>query len=312
MKNLLIAMTLLLAVACGGKGGSPTGPSNPPPPPVSTQVTLSGQVHALNGGQALPGVQAALGTTLVTTDDSGSFSASMAPTAALRLELTGASIVPRTLQVAMTASRPLQLDAIALGGQFDLNFYRQLVRNSMEGSFLQPLRRWTQNPNLYLQTSSLVSPQTLNLIESIARDVIPQWTNHQYAVGAVERGDQSRAGQDGWLTVLFAPDTAHCGLSDVGRSGGTVTFYPKALNCGCGGFAIRPTAIRHEFGHALGYYHTDSVNDLMYRQATQCDTGLSSREAYHASIAYNRPVGNSDPDQDPLSAVSLAPMRVIQ
>jgi hypothetical protein len=41
-----------------------------------------------------------------------------------------------------------------------------------------------------------------------------------------------------------------------------------------------------------------------------CDKPISARELYHARIAYSRPVGNVDPDTDPVGTVTLAPLRV--
>jgi hypothetical protein len=306
--RLLALVVGLLGSGCGGS--SPAGPS-PVNPPTSTTVTLTGRLTATNGGQALPDVQAVLGATTATTDGSGSFSASGLPTTSATLSLTGSSIVPRTLQVAMLGTRDLAVDAIALGGQFDLNFYRQFVRDSTENANLQWIRRWTTSPNLYLQTG-LADARTLELIERIARESVPQWTNNTLQIATVERGPDSRVGVAGWLTVLFSEDPRYCGLSDIGRSGGTITFYPKTATCGCDGSAIRARTIRHEFGHAMGFYHTDNPTDAMYRVASQCDMPLSARERYHAAIAYTRPVGNQDPDTDPTSSVSMAPMQKVQ
>jgi hypothetical protein len=221
--------------------------------------------------------------------------------------------VPRTLRVAAAGNRELAVDAIATSGQFDLNFYRQLVRNAAESSTLQPLRRWTTSPNLYLQTG-MTDTRTLDQIEAVARAVVPQWTNGQFNVAAVERGPGSRAGQAGWLTVLFTAETANrCGTADIALSGGTVVFYPRAQGCGCPGYAVRQDTVRHEFGHAMGFFHTDNPADVMYRETTsRCDAPLSARERYHAAVAYSRPVGNVDPDSDGSGSVSLAPMRVRQ
>jgi hypothetical protein len=43
---------------------------------------------------------------------------------------------------------------------------------------------------------------------------------------------------------------------------------------------------------------------------SQGDDVPTARELYHAALAYKRPVGNRDPDSDPTSAVTLAPMIV--
>lgn len=308
MKTFIL-LALLLTTACAGNKA--TGPSPAPAPQPPATVTLTGHLTATNGGHPLPGVQAVVGATTTQTDGGGAFSATGLPTAAATLSLTGTSIVPRTLQVALTGNRDMSVSAIATSSPFDLTFYRQFVRDSTESSFYQPLRRWTVSPSLYLQTG-LADARTLDLVESVARAAVPQWTDGKLNVAAVERGPSSRAGTPGWLTVLFSAEVGGCGVSDVGKDGGSITFYPRTPNCGCAPNVIRPVAIRHELGHAMGFYHTDSVADVMYRVATQCDMPLSARERYHSAIAYARPVGNFDPDTDAAATVSLAPMRVVQ
>jgi hypothetical protein len=144
MRGLMIVVALVVS-ACGGS--SPAAPSVLPPvvPPVVVPpavATITGHVTATNGGQPLSGLSASLGTITTTTDGSGSFTAQTAPTFSTTLRLTGASIVPRTLTVGAAASRDVVVTAITLGGSFDLNFYRQFVRNAFEASItLQPLRR---------------------------------------------------------------------------------------------------------------------------------------------------------------------------
>jgi hypothetical protein len=60
----------------------------------------------------------------------------------------------------------------------------------------------------------------------------------------------------------------------------------------------------------MGFYHTDSQNDVMSDGGT-CDEEPSGRERYHAAIAYARPPGNSDPDNDPpRPTFSVGPMVV--
>jgi len=43
---------------------------------------------------------------------------------------------------------------------------------------------------------------------------------------------------------------------------------------------------------------------------SQGDDLPTARELYHAALGYKRPVGNRDPDTDPTSAVTLAPLVV--
>lgn len=299
-------LATLLAVTLTSCGGNSTGPTPiPPPPPTPQAITLTGHLTAVNGGRGLGSVQATLGAIQTATAANGLFTATMPPTSPLSLSLTGSSIVPRRLQVAMQTTRDLAVDAIALDGQFDLSFYQALVRDRLESPQLQPLRRWTTDLNVYLQTGA--DARTLDMVEAVVRASVSEWTSGRFNVATVERGDGSRVGQSGWLSILFAPAGDHCGLTDVGLSGGSLTFR-QTSNCGCAGYQVAPTLVRHEVGHALGFYHLDDPASVMYPQV-QCDIPITDRERYHAAIAYNRPVGNQDPDADPAGSVNLAPMQ---
>jgi hypothetical protein len=109
------------SVACSG--GSPTAPApaTPTSPAQSSTVTITGHLTATNGAQPLGGIIASLGpTTTSTTDDTGRFALTVTPFAAIRVTLQGTLIVPRSALVAAATSRDVSLDAIALGGGFDL------------------------------------------------------------------------------------------------------------------------------------------------------------------------------------------------
>lgn len=311
MKPRLLAVALVLCAGCGKS--SPTAPT----PPVQTPqpITLTVHVTATNGGQPLPGVAGDVGGVTALTNADGGAQYQLSPGAAQRLSLSGSGIVPRSLMVAVGASRDVSVNAIATNG-FDLNFYRELARNGFEepGS-LQPLRRWTTPPNVYIRTvrddGPTVDAATLNTVEQVIRDAMPTWAG--FGPASVVRGTDAQVGRAGWLTVrwpgVVAADRV-CGRSDVAVSGGEMQLYvPTATACGCDGTArIRPRTVRHELGHAMGFFHTDNPADVMFIPSGLCDLQPSARERAAAAIAYARPVGNTDPDVDPSSAVSLAPM----
>jgi hypothetical protein len=281
-------------------------------------VMFTGRLTATNGHNALPNVNASFPPALTAvTDSAGMFTMRFQPGTISRLTLEGESIVPRSLVASVSQTRVLDVDAIALGGAFDLKFYRQLVRDDVDSpGVLRSLRRWTQAPNIYLRTiddaGNAMDLATLDLTDSVIRQTAVLWTGGRFGVGTVERGTDTRQSVPGWITVIWisSQDYPYCGRAEVAVSGGAIELYAKS-RCRCpGGPQISPEVVRHELGHAMGFFHTDSRQDVMWHQEVNCNQSLSARELYHAAIAYARPVGNTDPDADPTSTVYVQPLRI--
>lgn len=312
--NVWSALLLaLVCVSCGGSSTAPT-PVTPPVTPTPSLATITGHVTATNGGQALGGLTTLLAGHSSTTDGAGTFSVQTTPASSAALLLSGSGIVPRSLNLAALTSHDVAIGAIALGGGFDLTFYRELVRNSFDApATLEPLRRWTQNPHVYLMTvddqGAAIDGAQLAATESLTREMIPTWTNHTLSVADLTRGTTSQVGVAGWLTIRWnaTRTSGSCGVSQIGQSGGYVELHAQeGGGCSCPGLAVAPRTIRHELGHAMGFWHTDNPGDLMAAGIPGCDAQPSARELAHAAIAYARPVGNLDPDQDPIGVVTLA------
>jgi hypothetical protein len=314
--TLSSAVVLTSAIACASGKGNPTAPDTSP---TGNPITLSGSVRATNGGEPLAGIAIEVPGYPVTTDGSGDFTFETAPSTKLQLAFSGTSIIPRTVTVAADTSRSVGvIDAISTAG-FDLKFYRQLVRNGFETpANLQRLRRWTSGPNVYLRTvrddGASIDSAMLSTTEAAIRDAMVQWSG--LSPGSLVRGTDTRVGHPGWLTIkwpgVVGTDRV-CGRADIAVSGGVIElFVPTATICGCDGTArIRPRTVRHELGHAMGFWHTDSPTDLMFGTSATCDLQPSARERAAAAIAYSRPAGNMDPDTDPTGSVSIEPMRLV-
>jgi hypothetical protein len=220
----------------------------------------------------------------------------------LSITITGTGLVTRQSHVAATGPRSVDWDAISEAG-FDMSFYRALVRNGLESSTLEPVRRWTRSPSVYLQTGG-IDTATLTMVETVIRESVPQWTNG-LQVATIEGGTGTREGQAGWMTVKWTQGSDnHCGVAQIGLEGGWLELRTTA-GCGCNGWMARPSTVRHELGHAMGFYHTDQPADVMHATDRTCDKPITAREMAAAAVAYHRPVGNVDPDTDAIGTVNL-------
>src|SRR5262249_8219862 len=132
IKRPVPALLVAVLMATCIPSASPAAPTpTAPTPPLPTTVTVTGHVQATNGTRALANVAVALDDQTTTTDAAGTFSARLPPASKVQLRLTG-GIVPRELRIAADAAGDVELDAIALSSDFDLTFYRQLVRNGFD------------------------------------------------------------------------------------------------------------------------------------------------------------------------------------
>lgn len=184
--------------------------------------------------------------------------------------------------------------------RFSLSFYRMFALGALPDGSFATLRRQDQPPRIYLRTvddaGASIDAGTLDQTAAALINVAGSLTG-VFGLAGLERGTGTREGQGGgWITVRWS-DRANGSVCGTGYIGGSLMIlYPKTAGCRCsGGPAVNTAVIKHELGHVLGFYHTDSTDDLMFAKVTACDKNPSAREMFHAKIAYSQPNGSLNP-----------------
>jgi hypothetical protein len=186
--------------------------------------------------------------------------------------------------------------AASLAAGFEPDFFRAFLQNGFETpNHLEPVRLLRGPLRIYLRTHDnsgrAVDALTLDTAQQILIDGARTWSGDTFGVEEVVRGAGTREKVPGWITVKWAaaPMVERCGRSTVGVDGGYIELDISGA-CSCGSPAgIYSRLVRHELGHAMGYYHTDSSEDVMYGRSissSACDVLPSSRERLHAKLAH--------------------------
>jgi hypothetical protein len=187
-------------------------------------------------------------------------------------------------------------EALAATDGAEAAFLLAFLQNGFESpERLEPIRVLRGPLRLYIRTHDdtgrAIDRTTLAATERTLIDSARIWSGGTFGITEIERGTTTREKQPGWLTVKWSSvmPNGRCGRSTVGVDGGYIEFNVSG-ECSCGmATAVYPRLVRHELGHAIGYYHTDQATDVMYGQpilASACDLQPSDRERRHARIAH--------------------------
>ncbi len=313
MKLLILALAVLCASCNRSKSGSPVQPETvtPPPAPATESWTLTGQVIDALTQQPIGGVQL-LNTQ---TDAAGLFGVSGTGTrSAQRVTLSAQGFLTRETTISAGTNNPI-IDLIPTSLAAT---YRELVRNGYEEpSGLEPVRRWTIAPKFYIDTTMPIGIRVLESdlarIEDGIRSAVPAFTGGRFHPASITRGTTPPPSNErGWIVVRFVNDSSadYCGRAYVGADPGEIDFNYN--RCSCGSIRVRPRTIKHEVGHALGFWHTSRNGTMMFPSSSGCgDADLTPDERDSGRIAYTRPVLNADPDTDPSGAAFLGVVKRI-
>lgn len=319
---LVPGAALLVAMACGGGSSSPgtttTTPTTPTPPVPSAPAnswSIAGAVVDTVGRQGISGAAVTPSWNLAAASASeiGEYSLGAVPsppTNPYKVTVSADGFVTREAWIAWQSGPRVGvgLDLIKNAAPFSMDFYKQLVRGAYdsEGAPWYVLRL-SQAPKFYFktvdQTGRPVEPEVVTVIRDALARAVPMYTGGLYSA-TIELGTETRPDTPGWINVLVKRDPAErttCGWAFVGRDPGEITLLNDI--CSCGSVKVPGSVVLHEVGHALGFFHVSDRRSVMYPYTPgNCPPGEASpAERYHAAIAYQRPRGNTDPDNDPSS-----------
>jgi len=303
MRGAVALLSAMLACCGGGVPSTATQPSAPPPAPAPapTSWPVTGRILSAPAGAPIANASILFGdAAAVTTESTGGYTVVTTDASTKSLVIDAPGYLTRETSLTGGAARSrVDFDLIGAEPEFPREQYLHLARNAFEGpNKHEPTRRWTANPNVYIvtrwrgldgrTTDAEITPDSLSFVISEIRRLVPQWTAGTLQAGTIESGPAERALAKGWITVQY------------GRSGNWSRLGedPGQVQLGTEG-TCQSLAIFHEFGHALGYWHSSVRPSIMGGGPRRCELyELTPSEAMIARVMYSRAPGNVEPDKD--------------
>ena len=290
-------------------------------------TSISGKLRGSINGKALSGVSVRIGRQSTTTDYYGKFRLNSVPKGVIPVMLEGSKIYPRRIAVNAKQFGPIKLDAIEKSSDFNLNFYRELARGNWERQ-LNPIYRWTRRkpPTFYIDTNDhsvlagKISTRTIRRLKKVIKKVAPVFSGHNYR--KLDLSIKVKAFSHGSLdfipdySIVISFDDSLYNSPERRRSLGITHTSPLITHPGEPGSLhkvriyvvneeryykqsgiTREEVAAHEIGHGFGFRHTSVFPSIM-NEGKSCGALFTEHDKIHMKLAYQRPIGNTDIDND--------------
>jgi hypothetical protein len=308
----VLPVAAIVFAACSSS--TPAAPSGSPAAP-----TLVGQTVSAIHGTAAAGMSVRVGRGRVVTSDSrGNFDTAISEPGSYTTTVTGNGFVERDTALEGPVVQRIRVSLIP--ASFDLAGFNQLVRTANSR-----LQRWTTRPSLvvlgsvmsyrggtgfeYTATGERLSDDETSELVAHLTEGLSLLTGGTYTSFAsteivpLQGGDRTSMARTGKIVVGRFTGI----LSGLGDTLGYGTWQERADGAVVGGMMFldrdfdrsdsRRRLLRiHELGHALGYLHVTTQSSIMNPMIGP-EPSEFDRQA--ATIAFQRPPGNTSPDVDP-------------
>ncbi len=307
----------------GGKDSFDPGPGN-----------LAGKITGTMNEQSLVGVEVSAKGVSTTTGSDGIFQLNGVGEGSMAVVISGSNVYTRTAAINTTDGRFVELDALEVDSEFNLEFYRELARgNHPEEGDLYPTHRWTNTtpPTFYINTNAAVtidgdiSSSNIDTAKSILNQVIPVFTGNFYSSITVktrnfETLDSFADVPDNAFIITFDDSLAEIGaygitFTDPDFVSPTTSFINKTVlflldnesyyeNAADPDLISFEEIVAHEAGHGMGFRHTSKLPSVMVRVG-EFGGIYSQFDQLHMAVTYNRAAGNTDIDNDPVAGAKM-------
>ena len=285
----------------------------------------TGRLTGTIQGKALGGVTIKIGNQSTITDVDGRFKLYHVPRGTLPANLSGESIYPCSLAMNTAKLGSIKVNTIEKSSHFNLDFYRELARgNHPREREIHPLYRWTRSkaPTFYIDTNASsidgkITSKTIKRVKKVIKKIVPIFSGNAYRNVSIKVKEFPFHNFDaipdysivisfddslrtkGVLGITYTtPDFTKSKPGSLYKARIYVVNHEGAYSSND---ISKEAVVAHEIGHGFGFRHTSLLASIMdkYRPS---ETLFTEHDTLHMKVMYNRPVGNTDIDNDPIPA----------